>query len=178
MNCRRECGDALPCALPSLQHEGDDVDVRVQCDLAAKQVVQHTALSPAVAHLRECAQRPDADPVAGTLVAEELAPATGTNGNPRSPTVGHRASARDDIYAVGASERSCPAADHVVVAAKSAVLQCLRRRSVQAWHVRAHLAVARQAEEREPDVAWRNPCLRTNGQYCLAEYLADQFDAA
>ena len=58
------------------------------------------------------------------------------------------------------------------------MLKGLGRRGVYARHVRRHLAVARQAEEREPDVARRDTCLRADSRHCLIEHLADEFDAS
>ena len=84
---RRKCGDLLPRALPPMQHEPDEIDVRVQFHGAAEHVVQRAALGSAIAHLRECAQRSDAIQSARPLVAEKLSPAADANTDSGSPAV-------------------------------------------------------------------------------------------
>src|SRR6202012_1787594 len=73
----RQLGDGAAGGAAGRVDQAAQIDVARQLEAGADQIEQRTGRGPAVAPLRKQAQPLAADPVGGSLVAEDLAPAAG-----------------------------------------------------------------------------------------------------
>src|SRR5262249_12897381 len=124
----------------------------------------------AVAHTREQPQSFACQPVRRALVAEQLAPAARACTAALVLPVGDRAGARRDVDAFLAGERACPATYHVVATAVTSGWQRGGGRRVQHGHQRGVLAVSREAEERERQIAGGDAALLQSGLDAMCQH--------
>ena len=117
------------------------------------------------------------DPVAGSLIPEELAPAADADTRTLPLAVGHRTGTADDVYSVGRAQGARPAADHVVDAEVAVLAECGQRDRVQRVPVGTDFAVAGQADHSERDRTGRNPGLPADVVHTVGERPGHSLDA-
>ena len=110
-----------PCQRPSTT----STTSRSACSSSSRhdELVQRRGRIAAVAHAREGVEHARGDPVAGRLVAEQLAPAAHARAPALVLAIGDRAGPADDVDAVASGERAGPARHHVVVARVAVVAE-------------------------------------------------------
>ena len=94
-----------------------EVEVQLQSEMAAQDLVERTAHRATVAHARKQIQALARDPVGRAFIAEQLAPAAGTRRTTVELTVGYRAGTGDQVDAILAGEGAGPGAHRVIAAA-------------------------------------------------------------